>query len=439
MEKTIIPSGLRGTIRMPASKSHTIRALLIASLAEGKSIIREPLFSDDSESCINACRLLGAQIDVQKDVIHVSGTSGKPAVPEDVIDVGNSGTTLYLAMSVAALGAGTTVFTGDDQIRRRSAGFLLAALQNLGATAVSTRDNGCTPLIIQGPLKGGKTSIECPTSQYLSSLLIATPLAKSDTEINITLLNEKPYVDIMLQWLDGQDMQYDRRDYTRFRVKGRQTYRAFDRTIPADFSSATFFLCAAAITGSEISLEGLNMDDAQGDKAVVAILQEMGCKVEVARRGAHGSDTAEDGRGILTIKGGELRGASVNMNAIPDALPALAVTACFAEGETRLENVPQARLKETDRISVMAEELRKMGGRVEELPDGLVIHGRGKGSSGTLTGARVNGHNDHRVAMSLAMAGLAAAGETVVETAESAAVTFPDFYEKLAELGAEIR
>ena len=374
MEKTIIPSQLTGTIRVPASKSHTIRALLIASLAKGASEIRMPLFSDDSKSCIDACRLLGAQIDIEKDVIHVSGTGGEPTVPENVIDIGNSGTTLYLAMSVAALGPGKAVFTGDNQIRRRSAGPLLAALQDLGATAVSTRDNGCTPLIIQGPLIGGKTSIECPTSQYLSSLLIAAPLAKSDTEINVTLLNEKPYVDITLQWLDEHHIQYDREDYARFKIKSGQQYQAFDRVIPGDFSSATFFLCAAAITNSEIKLEGLDMDDVQGDKAVVGILQEMGCSVEIARAGIRGGDE-------LTIKGGELHGGEFDMNAIPDALPALAVTACFAEGETRLANVPQARLKETDRISVMAVELGKMGGRVEELHDGLVIHGRGKGPS----------------------------------------------------------
>ena len=436
MEKTIIPSGLRGTIRIPASKSHTIRALLIASLAEGKSVIREPLFSDDSESCKNACRLLGAQIDVQKDVIYVSGTGGRPDVPEDVIDVGNSGTTLYLAMSVAALGAGTMVFTGDDQIRRRSAEPLLASLRDLGADAYSTRANGCAPLIVKGPLTGGKTSIECPTSQYLSSLLLALPLAKNDSEIVVTLLNEKPYVDIMLRWLNEQSIQYSREDYDRFYIKGGQAYQAFDRTIPGDFSSATFFLCAAAITGSEITLEGLDMDDVQGDKAVVGILEEMGCAVDIIQSG-----------GTLNIKGGELHGGAFDLNAIPDALPALAVTACFAEGETRLENVPQARLKETDRISVMAEELSKMGARVEELSDGLVIHGNtaeehgGGAGAGKppLIGARVSGHHDHRVAMSLAVAGLAAAGETIVETADSAAITFPDFFEKLAELGAEIR
>ena len=438
MEKTIIASNLKGTIRVPASKSHTIRALLIASLAAGKSLIKRPLFSADSESCIAACRLLGAKVDVQEDLINVSGTGGELAVAEDVIDVGNSGTTLYLAMSAAALGAGKTVFTGDNQIRRRPAGPLLAALQDLGAAAISTRDNGCAPLIIQGPLTGGNTRIECPTSQYLSSLLIAAPLAKKDTDIEVLLLNEKPYVDITLRWLDEQHIQYSREGCDRFHVKGGQAYQAFTRVMPGDFSSATFFLCAAAITGSEITLEGLYMEDAQGDKAVVGILKEMGCSVNIARSG----DT-------LTIKGGRLRCGEFDMNAIPDALPALAVTACFAEGETRLVNVPQARMKETDRIAVMAEELAKMGARVEELPDGLVIHGRGTAAEGQsakagaekrpLTGARVNGHHDHRVAMSLAVAGLAASGETTVETAESAAITFPDFFEKLADLGAVVR
>ena len=418
MEITVRPSSLKGTIRIPGSKSHTIRGLLFATLASGRSVLSSPLYSSDTNSCIECCRLLGASIEVSPERIVVEGTGGKLETPENVLDVGNSGTTLYLSAGVAALSDAWSVFTGDDQIRRRSAQSLLSSLKDLGADAISTRQNGCTPLMIRGPLKGGSTEISCPTSQYLSGLLLATPFAQGDTEINVTLLNEQPYVEITLSWLDSLGIAYRHDDFRRFYISGGQTISPFDRSIPADFSSATFFLCAAAITKSEITLVGLDMEDSQGDKAVVDILQEMGCSVAFHEHG-------------LTIRGDSLKGGEFDLNSIPDALPALSVVACFAEDETRLVNVPQARLKETDRISVMTEELRNLGAAVDELPDGMIIKGK---SGGNLEGTRVNGRYDHRVVMALAIAGLAARGQTSIETAESVQVTFPEFFDLLDSL-----
>jgi 3-phosphoshikimate 1-carboxyvinyltransferase len=200
-------------------------------------------------------------------------------------------------------------------------------------------------------------------------------------------------------------------------VPGGQRYPAFERAIPGDFSSATFFLAAAAVTGSELFLRGLDMSDTQGDKAVVGMMEAMGCTVRVERDG-------------LRIAGPErLRGGTFDLNATPDALPAMAVAGSVAEGETRLVNVPQARIKETDRLSMMARELARLGAAVEELPDGLIIRGGG------LRGADVSGHGDHRVVMALAVAGLAAEGETTVDTAEAAAVTFPEFADLLRQAG----
>jgi 3-phosphoshikimate 1-carboxyvinyltransferase len=339
-----------------------------------------------------------------------------------VIDVGNSGTTLYLAMSVAALARGETVFTGDDQVRRRPAEPLLAALRTLGAAAHSQAGNGCAPLVVGGGLRGGLVTIECPTSQYLSSLLIACPLGSGDTTIAVPVLNERPYVAMTLSWLEALGVSCQGADaMDRFTVPGNQSYRAFDRRVPADFSSASFFLAAAAVTGSELFLSGLDMNDSQGDKAVVGMLEQMGCSI------------APEADGI-TIKGPDrLRGGTFDLNATPDALPAMAVAGCLAEGETRLVNVPQARMKETDRISVMARELSKLGARVEEMTDGLILSGS------KLRGADVDGHGDHRVVMALAVAGLAADGATTVSTAETAAITFPDFVDLMASVGAEMR
>ena len=189
--------------------------------------------------------------------------------------------------------------------------------------------------------------------------------------------------------------------------------------VPADFSSATFFLVAAAITGSELTLCGLDYLDTQGDKEVVNILKTMGAEVETGER-------------YIRIRGGVLKGGEFDLNAMPDSLPALSVAGCFAEGETRLVNVPQARVKETDRIAVMCRELKKLGADIVERPDGLIIR------KSRLRGCAVHGHCDHRVVMALAVAGLAASGETVVSTAESASVTFPNFVDLMKKLGAEI-
>jgi len=412
-------ASLSGSVDIPGSKSHTIRALAIATLAGGTSRIVAPLDSADTRACLGVCRALGAEITEEKEAWTVAGTAGKPKPAENVIDVANSGTTLFVALGMAALGEGWNVFTGDAQTRRRSAQPLLHSLEALGAQAVSTRGNGCAPIIVRGPLVGGRTLIACPTSQYLTSLLIAAPLAAEDVHIVATELNEKPYVEMTLSWLDRQSITYTQKDVVEVSIPGGQAYRAFTERIKADFSSATFFLCAAAITGSTLTLNGLDMGDSQGDKAVVEMLRGMGAEIETLPGG-------------LRIRGHELKGADIDLNATPDALPAMAVTGCFAEGTTRLLNVPQARIKETDRIAVMRETIESLGGKAEELPDGLVVHGTG------LRGGKTRGHGDHRVVMAAAVAGMASDRPVEVDTAEAAAVTFPDFAELMRQCGAKI-
>lgn len=418
MHLLVSKSTLRGRVPIPGSKSHTIRGLVIATLAEGASKLIAPLDSQDTRSCVHACRALGAHIETAADW-DITGTGGRLATPDDVVDVGNSGTTLCVTLGAAALGDGCTVFTGDGQVRRRPLQPLINALEELGAQVYSTRNNGLPPVVVRGKIKGGSCFVDAVSSQYLTSLLINTPLAEAHTDIRVGVLNEAPYVHMTLGWLDEQGIRYDRDGLSRFHIPGGQGYRPFQKRIPADFSSATFFLCAAAVADADLVLEGLDMDDAQGDKAVVGMLAQMGARVQV------GPDTIRVGRGDLV-------GQSFDLNSTPDALPALAVAGCFARGTTRLENVPQARLKETDRIQVMARELSKMGAEVRELPDGLQIEGTG------LKGARVDGHGDHRVVMALAVAGLAAEGETWVAGAEAVQVTFPTFIELMQGVGARI-
>jgi len=407
---------------MPASKSHTIRAVAIASLAKGQSTIRNPLVSSDTESAVDCYRALGAEIDTRAgNVYKITGTEAKISATDEVIDIGNSGTTLRLAMGSAALvDAGKTVtFTGDKQIQTRPLGPLISALGELGAKCSSIKNNGKAPVEISGKLSGGSTCIACHTSQFLSSLLLATPLAQNDSEIEVSLLNEPDYVQLTLDWLEKQAIKYENEKMRRFKIKGGQSYQGFDAVIPADFSSATFFLCAAAILGDEVILEGLDFSDSQPDKAVVEYLKAMGAEITL------------EGKNVR-IKGSALKGTQIDLNKTPDALPAMAVTAALAEGTTKLANVPQARTKETDRIKCMAEELRKIGANVEELPDGLIIQ------PGRLKAAQLDGRADHRIVMALSLAAMALDGKTSIAAAEAINVTFPDYVKLMQSVGANM-
>lgn len=411
---------LTGTAVVPASKSHTIRGVILGALASGESVIEAPLDSFDTRSAAGAVEAFGARVETGEDYWKISGVEGKPCVPDDVIDVGNSGTTLYMVMGTASLADGWTVLTGDEQIRRRTAAPLMEALSGLGVKIFSTRGNYMAPLIVKGPMKGGRTSVRGVSSQYVSSLLMACPLAGENTEITVTELNEHPYVYMTLNWLDFLGVSVEaEKNLDVIAVKGKQSYPSFTRKIPGDFSSATFLLCAGALAGGTVTLKGLDMDDPQGDKVVIDILQRMGACIKTA---------ADE----IVVSGGKLKGVDVDMNAIPDAIPMLAVCACFAEGTTVLYNVPQARLKETDRLTVMATELAKLGADVKEQPDGLTIKGTG------LKSGRVCGHGDHRVVMAMTIAGFAADGPVAVDTAEAAGVTYPGFWDTMRSLGGKI-
>ena len=410
-------SVLTGSILIPASKSHTIRAVTIAAVAKGISTLRNPLMSDDARSAIEGAREMGASVDLGTNWV-IEGTGGAPGQNCRQINVGNSGTSLRILTGLCSLSKHPVSFDGDKSIRQRPMMPLLTALSNLGAEIVESADGKC-PFTIRGPIQGGKTTINGVSSQFLTALLIACPLAPSDSEIMVENLNEKPYVEITLDWLRRQGIRFEQRGLEWFKIYGKQHYKAFEREIPADFSTAAFPLCAAAITGSELLIRGLDFNDHQGDKEVFNYFERMGMQIRHFPEG-------------VLAKGTGLTGIDINMNATPDALPAMAVAACFAKGTTRLLNVPQARLKECDRIAAMAKELTKMGAKVEELPDGLIIH------RSNLKGTEVHGYDDHRMVMALSVAGLAAEGETTVDTAESASVTFPGFVNDMSRLGAQL-
>jgi len=417
MKFAVEASTIKGEALIPASKSHTIRSLFFAALADGESTITNPLDSDDARSALAAVTAMGARTEVKQSEWRVWGHGGDVKSPAGPVDVGNSGTTARFALSMASLGGSVVSITGDEQTRSRPMGPLLTALANLGAQASGT--NGKLPARVRGPLLGGTTSVDGTSSQYLSSLLIHAPYAQKDTVITLSHLNEKPYAEMTLRWLDKFGIEYKRQGYERFEIKGGQRYKPFKEQIPGDFSSATFFACLGAMPGNEVALLGLDMADSQGDKAVFGYLERMGAGVSI-------------GKGRITVKGAQLKGVKLDLNATPDALPAMAALAALAEGTTVLGNVPQARIKETDRIAVMAKELTKMGIKCEETPDSLIVHG------GKPKGALVTSHGDHRVVMSLAVLGTRAEGVTQIERAEAVGVTFPNFAELFRNCGGKL-
>jgi 3-phosphoshikimate 1-carboxyvinyltransferase len=264
--------------------------------------------------------------------------------------------------------------------------------------------------------------IPCPTSQYLSALLLASPLAPPGTitEIDVPLLNEKPYIEMTLSYLDAQGIPYETGgDFSWFRVRGGVSWKPWNGPVPGDFSSAAFPGCAAAITGGPATLLGLDPEDLQGDKAFFGFLATMGAEVEWKKE-------ASGERALRVARRGPLKGGEFDLNATPDLLPAMAVMAAFAQEDTALVNAAHARIKETDRIAVMARELANLGVSAEERPDGLIIRG-----GGALRGGKADGCGDHRIVMALAAAALGAPGPVEIASAESASVTYPGFLKLL--------
>ncbi len=409
---------LQGEIVVPASKSHTIRAVIIAALAKGKSTLISPLFSEDTQAAISACRAIGARFEQKGNVLTVEGWGADPQGPAQALDMLNSGTSTNLMMGIlAALGLSCEI-TGDASLCSRPVKALSEALGSLGCGIDFLGRPGCPPLRLSGRMQGGKITLDASkSSQYVSSLLIACPLVTDDTEIEVINPTELPYIELTLAWLDEQNIKYDRNGFGWFKIFGNQSYHSFEKTIPSDWSSAAFPICAAAVTDSDLLVKGPDINDVQGDKAIVDYLIQMGADITFEETG-------------LRIKGKELSGATLDINATPDALPVLAAVGCFARGQTRLHNVAQARVKETDRIKVMTEELKKMGAVIEERPDGLIVN------RSDLHGTLVNGHHDHRVVMAMSVAALQADGAATVGTAEAVSVTYPDYIESMNKIGA---
>jgi 3-phosphoshikimate 1-carboxyvinyltransferase len=437
MDATVSPSRLRGTARAPPSKSYTHRAILAAGYSDG-AVVADALDSADTQATARAVAGFGGEVtpggsddgdgDDDADELHVTGFDGRPGVPADVIDCANSGTTMRLVTACAALADGVTVLTGDASLRSRPQGPLLDANAQLGGRARSTRGNGQAPLVVEGPISGGSVSIPGDvSSQYVTALLMAGAVTDEGIDVELeTELKSAPYVDITLEVLADFGVEARATD-TGFSVDGDQSYRPADGRyrVPGDFSSMSYLLAAGAVAAADdgVVVEGAR-PSAQGDSAIVDVLDRMGARIDWDR---------EAGR--IAVERSALSGVEVDVGDTPDLLPTIATLGAIADGDTRIVNCEHVRYKETDRVSAMAEELATLGANVTETQDTLTVHG----GDSDLVGARVDGRGDHRIVMSLAVAGLVADGETTVTGAEHVDVSFPDFFAALDSLGASVR
>jgi 3-phosphoshikimate 1-carboxyvinyltransferase len=414
---------LNGTVRVPPNKSHSFRALIMASLAEGTSRILDPMVSTDWMRGVESLEMLGATIEPRADrVWEITGTAGQVRTADDVIDCGNSGIILRFFMALTACCEKYTVLTGDHSLRHlRLCQPLIDALNSLGAWAVSTKGDGHAPIVVRGKLRGGTAEIDGRDSQPVSALLIASALAEAPTELVVHNAGERPWVGVTLDWLTRCGVEHSHEDYRLYRIRGRSRWKAFERRIPLDWSAAMYPIVAALITpDSELRLPGMDFTDSQGDKATVDVLRRMGADIQVS-----------DGQ--VVARSSKLQGIEIDCNDIIDQFPLLAVAGALAEGQTTLTNAEVARHKECDRIAETCKALRAMGASVEERPDGLVVrHSR-------LHGARVNSQKDHRIVMTFAVAGLTAGGQTIISDPECVRKTFPNFVEQMQAVGADLQ
>jgi 3-phosphoshikimate 1-carboxyvinyltransferase len=410
---------LDATVRVPGSKSLTNRALLIASLAEGRTCLSNALFSDDSRYFARALQTLG--FDVQLDELNaemtVTGLGGKIPSSKAELFIGNAGTAARFLSAFLTLGQGEYILDGDERMRERPIGDLIDGLAQLGAELEAT--NNCPPVKIKASgLPGGKTKITGNiSSQFLSALLMIAPYARTPIEIEvITELNSKPYVDMTIAVMKDFGIEIERIEYSKFIIRPTRYLSLSTYVIESDASAASYFFAAPAICGGTVRVENISRHSKQGDTAFLDVLQQMGCMVD------------ETDHCVRVTGNAKLQGVDVDMRDIPDTAQTLAAVAPFASSPTRIRGIASARAKETDRVHATCMELARLGVQVKEHDDGMTIY-----PCKTFKRSNVQTYNDHRMAMAFSLIGLRIPGITI-ETPGCVSKTFPNFFEVLESL-----
>lgn len=412
-------TNLNAKVVIPGSKSYTQRALIIASLAHGKSFLRNYLISEDIQYLTEGLRALGSEILKTGEDIIVTGTGGNIINPGREIYLGNNGTATRFLASIVSLGKGEFVISGDSRLCERPVKPLLDALSGLGVDARSKNKDGCPPVIINanGIKGGGVTFTNVDSSQYISSILICSPFAERDIEIKLKGSKVSlPYIDMTIETMKKFGVEVVRKNENHYIIKNNQQYIGQRYMIEGDVSNASYFFLAPALCGGKIRVMNINPQTLQGDIGLLDIMETLGISV------TRGDDW-------VTVTGKEMNSGEYifDMGNMPDVVPTLAVLAAIRPGRTVIKNVPHLRVKESDRIAAVVTELKKTGVRAEETDDGMIIDG------GKLRGAEIETYNDHRIAMSFAMLGLAVPGIKIKDR-DCVNKSFPLFWDELEKL-----
>jgi 3-phosphoshikimate 1-carboxyvinyltransferase len=398
-------------INVPGSKSYTHRMLIAAALSDGVCVLNNCLKSEDTQLTQNTLMKLGIRINDLGHTTEVYGSKGDFQALADPIYLGNSGTSMRLLTPLVSLGKGTYTLVGSERMHQRPIQDLLESMNQMGIPASSINDNGCPPIEVVGHrIKGGTIQLNCKmSSQYLSALLLVAPFSERMLEIQITEGPvSKPYIDMTVDVMSQFDVRVESDGYDRFTVEGGQVYRSGNYTVEPDSSQAGYFWAAAAVTGSTVKVMGIKSSSRQGDVHFAETLGKMGCVLLKQNDGA-------------AVTGGQLSGIEVDMEDMPDMVPTLAIVAVFAEGTTVIKNVAHLKAKECDRIDAVIKELSKLGVEAEWTNKDLVIKG------GWSHGAEIDTYNDHRIAMSFAVAGLKIPGITIRDES-CVKKSFPEFW-----------
>jgi 3-phosphoshikimate 1-carboxyvinyltransferase len=400
-------------IDAPPSKAHTLRALIISSLSAGASTIYNPLLGEDQRNVIECLKKLGVKIEEEDDKLIVEGAGGRYTPICEQLNVGESGVGMNFLTSAVCLSNKPVVITGTKRITERPIREVVEGLRQLGCKIEYLEKEGFPPIrVYGGGIAGGEAKISGrKSSQYFSSIVISAPYAENKVTLKcVDEMTEKPYFDISLQMMAEFGVRAKNNNYKQIEIPSGR-YSARELTIEGDYSSASFFLLAGAICKAKVTVKGLRADTKQGDKAFLALMEKMGCEVSETNEG-------------ICVRGRKLSAIEEDMSNLPDLVPPLAIAAAFAKGESRLTNIGHLRDKECDRLAVIVSELGKMGVAAKCDESSLIIKGSGK-----IRGSRIDPHNDHRIAMSFAVAGLATGNQTI-EDEMCVAKSFPDFWEK---------
>ena len=416
---------LSGEVCAPPSKSYTQRMIIAAALSDGISKVSNPLLSEDTQATLRAITALGANVATAEGCWTITGANPLTNAKEP-IDCGESGATLRFMIPVAALAPDSSILFFNSSLERRPIEPLLQSLEGLGAKARSRKLGGKDAVLVEGGgILGGETSIPGDvSSQFISGLMFACPMAKVDTEITLTTpLESADYVTMTWDVIAKHEIRLEVHDnFKRIIIPANQTYKPLDCRVPGDFSSAAFLLAASAITSSKVQINNLEYRSVQGDKAILGILKQMGIDGKVCNNSVE-----------INGDGSPLEPLNVDAKNIPDLVPACAALACYAKGTSKISGAQRLKLKESDRLKSLYLELRKMGAKIKIDASSLTIEG-----PCALHGAVIDPHNDHRIAMACSVAALGAEGETTIQNAECVRKSYPQFFTHLKQLGAEI-